>query len=76
MALAENEQNALEFSLSCGRWADYPANLVYPSEFEHELDSYRNSLNDPKMSLFHSNPRMRFLRMWSLEKHGQGESAS
>lgn len=71
MALPGIEQDTSKFSLSCEQWADYPANLVYPSEFEHELASYRATLTDSRLKLFHPNPRMRLLHIWSLEIESQ-----
>lgn len=73
MAQSESGQNALEFYTLCAKWAEYPNNLVHPSEFEHELDSYQAALNDPEMKLFHLNKRM--LHIWSMEKEGQSESS-
>lgn len=76
MALPGTEHDTSKFSLSCEQWVDYPANLVHPSEFEHELASYKATLNDSRMKLFHPNPRMRLLYMWSLETENQGEYCS
>jgi len=74
MAQFENGRNALEFSLSCAKWAEYPKNLAHPSEFEHELDCYHDALNGTGMKLFH--PSKRVLHLWSMEMEGQGEFCS
>lgn len=73
MALPGTEHDASRFSESCDKWADYPTNLVYPLEFEHELASYRSILNDSTMKLFHLNPKKRLLRTLSLETGSEGE---
>lgn len=72
MALPEAANDASKFSQSCEKWADYPNNLVYPAEFEHELISYQSAVNDSKKKLFH--PTRRVLHMLNLEGENQGES--
>lgn len=72
MALPEPANDASKFSQSCEKWADYPNNLVYPAEFEHELNSYQSAVNDSKMKVFH--PTRRVLHMLNLEAENQGES--
>lgn len=71
MALLATEDDASKLLSSCEKWANYPTNLVHPSEFEHELVSYRDILNNSE--LFLPNPR-KGLRMLSLATASQGES--
>ena len=73
MAQLETGDDALRFSTSCAKWAEYPKNLLYTSEFEHELDSYQAALNDDTINLFHANPTTRVLHMWSMREEGQGK---
>lgn len=69
MAQFDNGRDALDFSISCAKWAEYPKNLVHPSEFEHELECYQTALNGTEMKLFH--PSKRILHLWTMQEEGQ-----